>query len=269
MNNSRKLVLAGAGLAAIVVIFLVRGMLGGGTAPAKAALTPSAVAMSQVLVAASNEDSGTPLTPDMVRWQAWPKGNVDASFITQETSPNLNTIISGAVVRAPLLAGQPITTANIIHSNSSGVMAATLSPGMRAVSIGISTESSAGGFILPNDRVDVILTQQMTGSEQRAFHANTILRDVRVLAVDQTYKEDKDQKVVLAKTATLELTPPQAEAVERAQATGTISLSLRGLGDTSTANQPVASKSSLLGSGEGDVFVLRYGVPRAAESQKE
>lgn len=271
MNNSRKLVLAGAGLAAIIVIFLVRGMLGGGTAPAKASLAPPPVAMSQVLVAASNEDSGTPLTPEMVHWQAWPKANVDASFITQDAAPNLSTVISGAVVRAPLLAGQPITTANIIHSNSSGVMAATLAPGMRAVSIGISTETSAGGFILPNDRVDVILTQQMTGGEQRAFHANTILRSVRVLAVDQTYKEDKDQKVVLAKTATLELTPEQAEAVERAQASGTISLSLRGLGDTSPAsNQPVASsKSSLLGSGEGDVYVLRYGVPRAAEAQKE
>ena len=270
MNNSRKLVLAGAGLAAIIVIFLVRGMLGGGTSPASAALTPPPVAMSQVLVAANNEDSGTPLTPDMVHWQAWPKGNVDASFITQDTSPNINTIISGAVVRAPLLAGQPITTVNIIHSNSSGVMAATLSPGRRAVSIGISTESSAGGFILPNDRVDVILTQQVTGSEQRAFHANTILRDVRVLAVDQTYKEDKDQKVVLAKTATLELSPEQAEAVERAQASGTISLSLRGLGDANPAgNQPVAARSSLLGSGQGDVFVLRYGVMRGAEAQKE
>jgi pilus assembly protein CpaB len=269
MNNSRKIVLAGAGVAAIIVIFLVRGLLGGGTSPAKAAFAPPQVTMSQVLVAGSNEDSGTPLTPEMVHWQAWPKGNVDASFITQDASPNLSTIISGAVVRAPILAGQPITTANIIHSNSSGVMAATLAQGMRAVSIGISTESSAGGFILPNDRVDVIVTQQMSGSEQRSFHANTILRNVRVLAVDQTYKEDKDQKVVLAKTATLELTPEQAEAVERAQASGTISLSLRGLGDMSAVGQSSAPRSSMLGSGEGDVYVLRYGVPRAAEAQKE
>jgi pilus assembly protein CpaB len=268
MNNSRKIVLAGAGLAAIIVIFLVRGMLGGGTAPAKAAFAPPAVTMSQVLVASNNEDSGTPMTPDMVRWQAWPKANVDASFITQDTSPNLNTIISGAVVRAPLLAGQPITTVNIIHSNSSGVMAATLSPGMRAVSIGISTESSAGGFILPNDRVDVILTEQLGDAHQ--FHARTILSDVRVLAVDQTYKEDKDQKVVLAKTATLELTPKEAEAVERSQSSGTISLSLRGLGDANPSSSAVASsRSSLLGSGDGDVEVLRYGIPRAAGAQKE
>jgi pilus assembly protein CpaB len=147
-------------------------------------------------------------------------------------------------------------------------MAATLAPGMRAVSIGISTESSAGGFILPNDRVDVILTEQLGDAHQ--FHARTILNDVRVLAVDQTYKEDKDQKVVLAKTATLELTPKQAEAVERSQSSGTISLSLRGLGDANPASSPVASsQSSLLGSGEGDVEVLRYGIPRAAGSQKE
>jgi pilus assembly protein CpaB len=268
MNNSRKLVLAGAGVAAIIVIFLVRGLLGGGTSPAKAAYAPPALAMSQVLVASSSEDSGTPLTQEMVRWQEWPKSSVDGGFITQESAPNLSTIISGAVVRAPIVAGQPITTANIVHSNSSGIMAATLSPGMRAVSIGISTESSAGGFILPNDRVDVILTEQLGDAHQ--FHTRTILSDVRVLAVDQTYKEDKDQKVVLAKTATLELTPKQAEAVERAQSSGTISLTLRGLGDTSATNKtPVASQSSLLGSGEGDVEVLRYGIPRESGGQKE
>jgi pilus assembly protein CpaB len=267
MNNSRKLVLAGAGLAAIVVIFLVRGLIGGGTAPAKAAFVPPAVTMSQVLVASNSEDSGTPLTPDMVHWQQWPKSSVDGSYITQDTSPDLATIIAGAVVRAPLVAGQPITTGNIVHSSSAGIMAATLSPGMRAVSIGISTESSAGGFILPNDRVDVILTEQLGDAHQ--YHARTILTDVRVLAVDQTYKEDKDQKVVLAKTATLELTPQQAEAVERSQASGTISLTLRGLGDANPNSSPVASKSSMLGSGEGDVYVLRYGVPRNAGAQKE
>jgi pilus assembly protein CpaB len=267
MNNSRKFVLIGAGVAAIIVIFLVRGMLGGGTAPAKAAFVPPQITTSEVLVASNSEDSGTPLTPDMVHWQQWPKSSVDGSFITQETSPNISTIVTGAVVRSPLVAGQPITTTNIVHSSSSGIMAATLSPGMRAVSIGISTETSAGGFILPNDRVDVILTEQIGDAHQ--FHARTILADVRVLAVDQTYKEDKDQKVVLAKTATLELTPQQAEATERAQASGTISLSLRGLGDTNSSNGAAAAKSSMLGSGEGDVYVLRYGVPRSAGAQKE
>jgi pilus assembly protein CpaB len=266
MNNSRKLVLGGAGLAAILVIFLVRGLLGGGTAPAKAALPP-AITTDQVLVAANNEESGTPLTADMVRWQQWPKSSIDGSFITQDGSPNINTIVAGAVIRAPLVAGQPITTSNIIHSSSSGIMAATLSPGMRAVSIGISTESSAGGFILPNDRVDVILTEQLGDAHQ--FHARTILDDVRVLAVDQTYKEDKDQKVVLAKTATLELAPKQAEAVERAQASGTISLTLRGLGESNPNAPLAAAKSSLLGQGEGDVYVLRYGVPRSAGAQRE
>jgi pilus assembly protein CpaB len=266
MNTSRKLVLGGAGLAAILVIFLMRGLLGGGTAPAKAALPPPATT-NQVLVAASNEEPGTPLTADMVRWQEWPKSSIDGSFITQDGSPNINTVVAGAVVRAPLVAGQPITTSNIVHSSSSGIMAATLSPGMRAVSVGISTESSAGGFILPNDRVDVILIEPLSDAHQ--FHARTILTNVRVLAVDQTYKEDKDQKVVLAKTATLELAPKQAESVERAQSSGTISLTLRGLGDSNPTNPAVAAKSSLLGSGEDDVYVLRYGVPRSAGAQRE
>jgi pilus assembly protein CpaB len=263
MNNSRKFVLAGAGVAALLVILLVRGLLGGGTSPAKAAFLPPAIATSDVLVASSNVDSGTALNAGMVRWQQWPKSSVDSSFITQETSPNISAIVAGTVVRAPLVAGQPLTTANIVHSDSAGVMAASLADGTRGVSIRISAETGAGGFILPNDRVDVIVTESMG---EHDFHAHTILTNVRILAVDQTYKQDKDQTVV-GKTATLELTPKQAEQVERAQASGTISLSLRGLGDSGTASSRIAAKSSQSDSSE--VEVLRYSVPRYAGAQKE
>ena len=102
-------------------------------------------------------------------------------------------------------------------------MAAMLNPGMRAVSITISADSGAGGFILPNDRVDLILTRK-AGRATAACSSSTILTDVRVLAVDQTFKQDKDTKTVIGKTATLEVTPAQAEQVATAQNQGTLSL---------------------------------------------
>jgi pilus assembly protein CpaB len=129
---------------------------------------------------------------------------------------------------------------------------------MRAVSIPINTESGAGGFILPNDRVDVVVTVQVS-EQPRVFGARTLLHDVRVLAVDQTYKQDKDQKTVLAKTATLELSPQQTETVDAAAATGTVSLALRPLGDTGSTDVAMNTHH-----GNNDVVsVIRYGMARA------
>jgi len=262
MNSSRALVVGGAVAAAIVVALLVRSLLGGGTPQVKAAL-PAPVATSAVLVASSDLPPGRQLTIGDVRWQDWPRSAVDSSFITREETPDLNGFVAGAVVRAPLVSGEPLTTTKVVHADSAGFMAATLTPGMRALSIGISTESGAGGFILPNDRVDVLLTQQ-AGSDSHHFHARTVLSDVRVLAVDQTFKEDKDQKVVLAKTATLELSPREAEIVNKAQASGTISLSLRPLAESSA--KAVADRTAA--PSDNDVSVIRYGLSHSSD-QKE
>ena len=153
-----------------------------------------------------------------------------------------------------------------MHADAAGFMAAMLSPGMRAISITISTDSGAGGFILPNDRVDLLLTRKGDGNPPRVS-ANTILTNVRVLAVDQTFKQEKEAKTVIGKTATLELTPDQAEQVARAQNQGIISLSLRPLseGDAATGS---AAPTSNHGTGGGDdnndsVSIIRYGVARS------
>lgn len=261
MNTQRMLILGLAAIAAGAAALLARGLLGGGTEKVKAAI-PRPPAMSEVLVASSNLQAGTALTPDLVRWQEWPRGAVDPSFISRDGVADLNDVVRGTVARAPLIAGQPLTTSEIVHAASAGFMAARVDQGMRAVSIGISTESGAGGFILPNDRVDVLVTAQISDSPRR-FAAHTLLDDVRVLAVDQTYREDKDQKVVLAKTATLELTPSQAEEVERAQATGTLSLSLRPLGDSGADDKKSADKSADDDSASS-VTVIRYGITHGA-----
>jgi pilus assembly protein CpaB len=256
MNRSRVIILAFAALAAGAAALLARGFLGGGTESTKA--QPAPLASVGVLVASSNIEPGRPVTPDLVHWQSWPKSSVDSNFFTQDAGSNPDLIVKGTVARAPILSGEPLTNTKIVHSDSAGFMAATVSPGMRAVSIPITTESGAGGFILPNDRVDVILTVQVS-DQPKTFGARTFLHDVRVLAVDQTYTQDKDQKTVLAKTATLELSPQQAETVEAAASTGSVALVLRPLGENPgtdlamntrhTENQPVS--------------VIRYGMARA------
>lgn len=263
MNRSRVVVLGLAAFAAIAAAFLVRGLLGGGTEKSAAAVPPP-MATAQVLVAAQNIPAGTKLTPASVRWQEWPKSAVDSSFIAQQGAPDVSKIVAGAVARAPLVAGEPLSTAKIVHAESAGFMAAQLSDGMRAVSIAISAESGAGGFILPNDRVDVMLTRVISTSPKRVS-ASTILSDVRVLAVDQTFDPTKSDKTVIGKTATLELSPAEAETVARSSATGTLSLSLRALGDNA-APGAVASASGAPG---GSVSVIRYGISRGGTGETE
>jgi pilus assembly protein CpaB len=271
MNTQRILILGVAAVAAGGVAFLARGLLGGGTPQVAAAPTPQFV-MTDVLVASDNLQPGSALDATKVHWQKWPRSNVDSSFITADASPDLEAAVKGTVVRAPLANGQPISNTAIVHADAASFMSASLTPGMRALSITISTDTGAGGFILPNDRVDVVLTMKISESPAR-FKASTILDDVRVLAMDQTYKEDKDQKVVLAKTATLELTQDQAELVARAQASGTLSLALRPLTDTANGANPVLAnnirKTHKTNANSGQVSVIRYGVDHGAAGTGE
>jgi len=259
MNRSRVIVLVLAAFAAGIVALLVRGFLGGGTPPVTASIAPAPVAMLKVLVAESDIQPGTAITPALVRWQSWPKSSIDSSFITEEGNSDTALIVKGTVARAPMTAGEPLTGTKIVHADAASFMSARLMPGMRAVSTAISTDTGAGGFILPNDRVDVVLTQQVSDSPRR-FGSRVILSNIRVLAMDQTFTQDKDQKTVLAKTATLELAPDQASMLARSAPAGTISLQLRALGD-SDAN--IAAKTS--SKDNGQIVVVRYGVTRGVD----
>ena len=259
MDRTRIIVLAVAAVAAGAVALLARSLLGGGTPATVAAPGPHLV-MSDVLVAAGDLTPGSQLTPTSVRWQEWPKTSVDPSFITRDSAPDVSKVVQGTVVRSRMTAGEPLTTTKFVHADAAGFLAAELSPGMRAVSVSISVDTGAGGFILPNDRVDVLCTQQLTDAHR--YRASTILSDVRVLAIDQTF-ESKDAKTVVGRTATLELSPDQAELIERDKAGGTLSLALRALGDGGAAadtKTPASAHSKESSSNE--IAVLRYGIER-------
>jgi pilus assembly protein CpaB len=263
MNTKRLIVLGFAGVMAIAAALLARGMMGGGTPRVEAKVAPQ-MPMSDVLIAGSALQPGQALAADQVRWQKWPTSSVDSTFITRDSVGSIDDVVKGTVVRSPLASGQPITNAAIVHGNAVGLMAAMLNPGMRAISLPINTDSGAGGFILPNDRIDLILIRK--GDANRVT-SSTLLTDVRVLAVDQTFKQDKDTKTVIGKTATLEVTPVQAEQVAKAQGQGTLSLSLRPLvsGDSAMASNAPAPASHGSGSREegGDqVSIIRYGIAR-------
>jgi len=259
MNTQRLVVLGLAVVAAGGAAFLVRGMLGGGTPPAEAKAQP-VIPMSDVLVASSNLTPGQALTPELVRWEKWPSKAVDASFITQQAAGTADAATKDTVVRAPILAGQPIATTAIVHGEKSGFMAATLGEGMRAVSIPISVDSGAGGFILPNDRVDVILTRKMEGGGQGRGFAKTILTNLRVLAVDQTFSQEKDTRTVVGKTATVEVSPEQAELIAGAAVSGQLSLSLVPLAEASAALAGDPVKRPRSNTAEAPVNVIRYGM---------
>ena len=231
MNVIRFAILAVALIAASAAILLARGMLGGG-APSSQAAAPS-VALTEVLVASKDIAPGRVLEVSTVRWEQWPKSSVPGTFITKEAQPDIAKAIDGMVVRAPLIAGQPISDTSVVRAGSAGFLAATVKPGLRAIGLNVNAETSAGGFILPNDRVDVVLSRDISnGSGRKQFITATVLRDVRVLAIDQTAHQEKDKDSVLGKTATLELTPAQSEILAQAEQVGTVSLALRALGDS-------------------------------------
>ena len=200
--------------------------------PVKHVAAPK-IASVDVLVAKSDIPVGSAVSPGDMQWQAWPASAKHGNFIRKNDRPDAIAKLSGMIARAPFVTGEPIRQAKLVDAKGSGFMAAILPKGMRAVSTQISPETGAGGFILPNDHVDVILTRRDAGKTTSGGEqgSETILSNVRVLAIDQNVQEKNGQKVVIGKTATLELSPRQAETLTLAQRLGTLSLALRSITD--------------------------------------
>jgi pilus assembly protein CpaB len=222
-----------------------------------------------VLVAKADIGLGQSVKPEDMQWQTWPTSAASNTFIRRDERPDATTQIAGSIVRAPFIAGEPIREQKLVKGNGSGFMAAILPTGMRAVSTEISPETGAGGFILPNDRVDVILSKHEKNPDHVASgeiaQSEIILSNIRVLAIDQAPKEKDGQNAVVGKTVTLELKPEQAETLARARQSGTLSLALRSIADVNV----VASKDDDQAPKHRDsINVIRYGVSTLTTTQK-
>jgi pilus assembly protein CpaB len=213
--------------------------------PPPVAQAPAApVNTIDVLVAKKDINTGQALSAQDMEWVGWPSAAANSVYVHRAEQPDAITQFVGSIARAPIASGEPIRESKLIKAKGSGYMAAILPSGMRAVSTEISAETGAGGFILPNDRVDVILSrrdkeaERLTGFE--TITAETLLGDVKVLAIDQTVEEKNGQKVVVGRTATLELTPRQVETLAMGRLMGSLSLSLRSLADSDPSKRGTA-----------------------------
>src|SRR5215212_8391086 len=214
-----------------------------------------------ILVARGDIPLGRAVSAQELQWQQWPTQAASPAFVRRSEKPDAIEQLSGAIARSPFVAGEPIREAKLIKANGSGYMAAVLDKGMRAISTEISPETGAGGFILPNDRVDVILSRKDREAEKSGAAetqvSETILINIRILAIDQTLGEKDGQKVVIGKTATLELSPRQAETLALSRQLGTLSLALRSLADAGETTLPNEDER---GGKRAGINTVRFGI---------
>jgi pilus assembly protein CpaB len=191
------------------------------------------IEMAHVLVANQTLYLGTRLTPEMLEWRKWPKDAVGVDFIEQDASPTAIEDYTSAAVRIEVAAGEPLTARKIVKTGDRSVMSAILSPGMRAVSVRITSDTAASGFINPGDQVDIVMTRRLRntgGTNNDAYSSRTVFRDVKVLSIDQNYSVGPEGNAnVMGSQALFELSPSDAETLTMAQAAGDISLILRPL----------------------------------------
>ncbi|MEO1219894.1 MAG: Flp pilus assembly protein CpaB [Pseudomonadota bacterium] len=233
MDRKKLVLLLGALVVAIGSAFLARSMFAGDAAPvAEAQAEPQG---PKVLVANRALPAGTIITADAMGYQLWPEELVqDAYFI--EGNSDMSQLL-GTVVRFPITAGEPVTHGALVRPGDRGFLAAALGPGMRAVTVPVSAKTGVAGFVFPGDRVDMVLTQSVSGEGRELRAAETVLRNLRVLATDQTTEQVTDPvtgqtQVRAFRTVTLEVTPKIAEKVAVAQTIGELTLVLRSISDS-------------------------------------
>ena len=297
MKPARIVVICIAAVSALGLALVVRAMGNGAPAAPAAAAAVEARPMAKVLVAAKDLEPGKRLAEGDLAWKDWPVDEVNPAFLTDGSTPlpakpaaesesaaekteaavegvakAANRIVGpgakadyvGSVVREPILAGEPIVGRKIVRAGDSGYLAAYLEPGMRAMAIGVTVESAAGGFILPGDRVDVVFTSEdKSGVEGGGgkFIAGTVLHNVKVLAIDQSTRAGDDEQAVVGATATLEVAPRDAEILAQAKAQGELSLSLRSYADTAGPSGSIRRSPAPAQSQPQTVRIYRGGAP--------
>ena len=270
MKTSRYVVLGIAAVAGILLFFLVRGMIAGKPSPQASAspvVVAPPVATAHVLVAARAIKAGEHIADGDLTWQDWPSTMINPSYITDQSTPtpgapakgteeasakvaqtgaqiagaagrlignSAKAAFVGGVAREDIQQNEPILDAKIVRADAGGFMAVMLQPGMRALAVPVSVDNTAGGFILPGDHVDILVThsvQRQGGSGGTIDNVQPVLRNIRVLAIDQQVKTDDTKPNLIGATATLEVSPVDGQALVLAKASGTLSLLLRSYAD--------------------------------------
>ncbi len=263
MKRARLIVLTIALAAAGGAAYVAKNMTG---VPKIRTVEVNTADTVKVLVAGRNIRLGDSVLSKDLKWQDWPRQAAVSGYITKSRQPKAESKFSGAIARAPFLEGEPIKEQKLIKVSEGGVMAAILPSGMRAISTPIREETSAGGFILPNDRVDVIVTRRVRTARKEEHVSETVLRNVRVLAIGQNIEIKDGKKIAKGKTATLELSPRQSETLTLAQSMGDISLALRSLADASPGgvSGPQSGEHALKNERGSSIKLLKYGVQSRA-----
>lgn len=258
LMSMRVVILAIAIVAAGAAGYLAMNMMGSSGPPQQVAVAPPppAIEVDEVLVATETLTTGARVENRM-RWQKWPTDALSPDFITRESRPDAIGELSESVVRATIAQGEPIRPIKLLGADQS-FMSSILPAGKRAVATEIAADTSAGGFILPDDYVDVIMVSR---GQDGGFETETILNSIRVLAIDQTIREDEEGRLVqVGQTATLELTPRQAEIITVArQMADRLTLSLRSVKDVNPEDSADAAEH-LVGAGpDGTITIIKGG----------
>lgn len=268
MSKMRIVIFGLAFGSAIMAGLLAKGFIG--QKPDKEVVEINKVKTVDVLTASKDIYMGERFVDGSTAWKPWPVENITEPMITRDEKPNAKEEYLSARARLAVFEGETILEKKLVLPGQSGFMSAILPKGMRAISVAISERSSAGGFILPNDRVDVILTRKLDNPQgsDRIITSETVLSNVRVLAINQTYRQDKESDTVTVaegKTATLELDPRQSEVIAMIESTGELSLALRSIAENDGKSMDqegpkLSEKYTGKKQGGGDTLFVRYGV---------
>ncbi len=276
MSNTRVIFFGVALGSAALAAFLAKGFLTTPPpAPEQQVVEVNKFEMTEILVVKQEIPQGGKVVRAAIGWQNWPQESVRKGMITKKSNGEAREKFVGSFARIPLFEGDPVSKRKLVLPGSHGFMAAILPKGRRAVSVRISEATGAGGFILPNDRVDVLVTRKQTfeGSGSTTV-TELVLSNVKVLAVNQSLGQNKEgEQYVIGKTATLELEPKQAEVLAKVETSGQLTLSLRSIADAGSKKMgddgPMLSPQYAKGGGTGNaISIYRYGVESLTAASK-
>ena len=280
MSKMRVVMFALAIGSALVAALLAKGVIG--RKPEVQVTEVTTVKTTDVLVVAKDVLMGEKFANGTLAWKSWPTDNIEPTMITKDTKPEAIKEYTDARARIAIYQGETVMDRKVLLPGKGGFMSSILPKGMRAISVAISSRSSAGGFILPDDRVDLILTRkagQGGNGNTKAVSSETVITDVRVLAVNQVYQPKGEADTVTVdkgENATIEVTPHQAEVIAMVESSGELSLALRSIAENDGKKiediMPKLSEKFEVGDGgrkaSTDTLYLRYGIETYASSAK-